>query len=634
MDPSHLVAKYSRLPRQEGKCFSNCFVYQSQLTSGSDTELSCWSPGDGYYFEGTPDLAKYDLCFGVHKSHDDGTLYIYFHEGELLQLLREVIPLIFSGHQTAPLVTVNFRQLLPHYPSPKAHLDVTTLASTRNGPTGGVIELHLFVLDFLLERSIFESFGFESLYEQDVLTQTQWQDMLKRSTEKDLDFIDDCVATTSESGAELQDEEPEFSPPSSSYGWAEDGLGNKRSCSSASRSFEEPKLNIEPSLIDADILVDPLLHNNQAASFSPLDSGYDWTLRETMLLIMSCDESILADLPSVQDSNIDVLRSLADRIDYLDVRMRQRLFYVMVKKGFIDMIKDLSNHEAKLDHISRRRLIYVALVHQQVDIAVYLVKHNGNLDVNLRRGIIEFAKKFNLLDAQKHWNDNFLRKWAIRPIGYKWYTPLLYAAQYRLFNVAEFLVENGADVNEHYFYSERPVEAAASNGHLDIVKYLLDQGADTAWHHYDGGSLLGTVVANGHLDVFTYLLDQAADMVLDFNYSVSLLGTAVANGHRDIVKYLVSKIYLSERINQAVDLSDDNAVNGAVDYLRQIDREDRIGSCPITAAVHARDRSSIGRKMLTELANSNHRLLSISDQAPACNDLQSFVGQLGSCKYI
>lgn len=98
-------------------------------------------------------------------------------EANLIQWLCEVIPCLNPPEGQSEL-RINHLDLLPHYPALKSSLVMKEKGKLRDFGTIGddLLDLRLFTRDFLLERSIFESFGFESLYEDRVLTATHWQE--------------------------------------------------------------------------------------------------------------------------------------------------------------------------------------------------------------------------------------------------------------------------------------------------------------------------------------------------------------------------------------------------------------------------------------------------------------------------
>jgi len=58
------------------------------------------------------------------------------------------------------------------------------------------------------------------------------------------------------------------------------------------------------------------------------------------------------------------------------------------------------------------------------------------------------------------------------------WTPLHYATRYGHLEVAQLLIDNGADVNATKHDHWTPIHLSATNGHLGTVKLLLERGAD------------------------------------------------------------------------------------------------------------------------------------------------------------
>lgn len=82
------------------------------------------------------------------------------------------------------------------------------------------------------------------------------------------------------------------------------------------------------------------------------------------------------------------------------------------------------------------------------------------------------------------------------------------AAYCKHYDVAKFLIESGADVNEASAYSGYPLKAAAGNGDMEMVKLLVENGADV--NLYKSGDALSYAIDRDHYDVATYLLDHGA----------------------------------------------------------------------------------------------------------------------------
>jgi ankyrin repeat protein len=71
--------------------------------------------------------------------------------------------------------------------------------------------------------------------------------------------------------------------------------------------------------------------------------------------------------------------------------------------------------------------------------------------------------------------------------------------------IAQWLGENGADVNYRYAKGYSPLLTAAANGHLEIVKMLLAHGAGLHMRTDDGKDALRFAQERGHNQVAEYL---------------------------------------------------------------------------------------------------------------------------------
>ena len=86
-------------------------------------------------------------------------------------------------------------------------------------------------------------------------------------------------------------------------------------------------------------------------------------------------------------------------------------------------------------------------------------------------------------------------------------TPLTFAADWGLVEIAERLLRAGADPN----YVDRALDRtvlfyAAGNGSVELVKLLLDHGADATYVSAGGLTARNVALAADHHDVVTLLL--------------------------------------------------------------------------------------------------------------------------------
>ena len=121
-------------------------------------------------------------------------------------------------------------------------------------------------------------------------------------------------------------------------------------------------------------------------------------------------------------------------------------------------------------------------------------------------------------------------------------TPLHFAAEYGKLDMAKYLVENGADVNDRDDYEYLPIHYAAMSGNLELIKYLIDKGAALYAKGYGGASVLHIAMSSDpDPAVFKYLISMGCDVNARDDYGSSVLHWAVQYGNVDLIKFLVAK---------------------------------------------------------------------------------------------
>lgn len=106
------------------------------------------------------------------------------------------------------------------------------------------------------------------------------------------------------------------------------------------------------------------------------------------------------------------------------------------------------------------------------------------------------------------------RKYYPPPSLCPYQTPLHHAAAKGHSNIAQLLVENGADINDCGLADSRPLQIATRKGHHDTVGRLLDLGAIEP--ESDGCTLLCVATRNGHHSVVQVLLERSRDFDINF----------------------------------------------------------------------------------------------------------------------
>ncbi|XP_063913940.1 uncharacterized protein LOC135130477 isoform X2 [Zophobas morio] len=139
------------------------------------------------------------------------------------------------------------------------------------------------------------------------------------------------------------------------------------------------------------------------------------------------------------------------------------------------------------------------------------------------------------------------------------------------YDVAVYLIENGADVNVKNVNGDVPLCFAANSGYLDIVKLLMEHGAELDVPNHHGTTGLYAAAANGHLKTVEFLYENGANVnVVDADGDTPL-HDAAHNGHLSVVQYLVlhraNTSIRNKNKKTALDLAVDQGNQDVVDFL-------------------------------------------------------------------
>ena len=129
--------------------------------------------------------------------------------------------------------------------------------------------------------------------------------------------------------------------------------------------------------------------------------------------------------------------------------------------------------------------------------------------------------------------------------GFNDSTPLGEAASFGHKEVAQLLLQKGADPNRVDNFGQTPLYWAAITGHRGVAEILLDGGADVNRAVSSGNPLLHRAAMRGHKDVVALLLERGAD-----HKSVSTCAL-LESGHRDLkhLTYLEDQKYFEKKID-------------------------------------------------------------------------------------
>ncbi|HEY3333491.1 MAG TPA: ankyrin repeat domain-containing protein [Capsulimonadaceae bacterium] len=114
--------------------------------------------------------------------------------------------------------------------------------------------------------------------------------------------------------------------------------------------------------------------------------------------------------------------------------------------------------------------------------------------------------------------------------GYDGSTPLIVAAHRGQTDIAEFLLNNGAEIEATDGGWHTALAGAAASGHLKMVVLLINRGADVNGKHIHQDSPLHRASYSGHFEVAKFLLAKGAS-VEGGQSGITPLHCAASGGH-------------------------------------------------------------------------------------------------------
>jgi len=118
------------------------------------------------------------------------------------------------------------------------------------------------------------------------------------------------------------------------------------------------------------------------------------------------------------------------------------------------------------------------------------------------------------------------------------YTALHWACMRAHWDVANFLIDKGADLNIIGGDGGAPLNWAAHHDNVEIIKRMIDKGASLNVQNQWGMTELHTAIWRGNIHVVEYLLDQGSDPMIKTNEGWTAMHYACRSGHDNIIEML------------------------------------------------------------------------------------------------
>lgn len=131
------------------------------------------------------------------------------------------------------------------------------------------------------------------------------------------------------------------------------------------------------------------------------------------------------------------------------------------------------------------------------------------------------------------------------------YTALHWACMRAHWDVAEYLIDKGADLNVVGGDGGTQINWAVHHDNVEIVERMVEKGAKLNIRNQWGMTELHTAIWRGCINVVEYLLDQGSDPSIKTNEGWTAMHYAFRSGHDDVIELLKSRgISLKVQDNQ------------------------------------------------------------------------------------
>lgn len=389
-----------------------------------------------------------------------------------------------------------------------------------------LLDLQLFVRDFLLERSIFESFGFESLYENKVLTAIHWQDMQYRSIHEDIDDLEECVGLVAAPETENSDDTP--------HPLQVDPLIESK----LQRAIRERSYQAVISLLAENFnLVDYALLKTAIEFFEPsifdlllcrhttVNSEKHQDLTNLLYFAAQCGY-IRAIEPLLQyGANIEGESTFASASPLTGA----------VSSGHFEVVRYLVEKGANIGGNGYKSPISSAIKHGHMEIVVYLAKKGAYISKDDRKNILLHVSQVSQIDTTLRKKKLFI---AARDSQRKCFEFLLLCARMDAASKKQLIVEAAKC---HEFEIVNQLLCDELDGNFDSYEKTISSSMTPS--HMSSSlekELLSFAAEDGNTGIFEYMTSHGVDFRKG-DYSKELLFIAIESNNFHIVKYLLDR---------------------------------------------------------------------------------------------
>ena len=205
-----------------------------------------------------------------------------------------------------------------------------------------------------------------------------------------------------------------------------------------------------------------------------------------------------------------------------------------IQSGNLDQVRSiLQKHPERIHDRTEQGvpLTLLAAYHQQMDVFRYLIEQKKTLSFFEAIAVGNLEEVKTQLEATTG---------LLNAFSADGFTPLAFAAYFSQEEIAQWLVEKGADVNlaSRNHMQIAPLHSAVAVQNLTLAQLFLERGADANKSQMEGIRPLHSAVHRGQTEMVELLLRHGADPSLPADDGRTALDIAAAEGREDILPLL------------------------------------------------------------------------------------------------
>jgi len=224
------------------------------------------------------------------------------------------------------------------------------------------------------------------------------------------------------------------------------------------------------------------------------------------------------------------------------VKITSSMYIQTIKLNNLELLKQLIENDRNkhiIDIINKYRLLLVSAELNHWDMVKYLIE-NLEMKINERNGLRKTPLMFAAEQGDQNIVEYLISNGAlINDKDANGLTPLIYACKNGQIDVVSFLIDSGAIIDEQDRHGLTALMYAAKFGHCEVISYLLERGADIHARSDNGSSALIYAAMNNQKGTTTLLLKYGLNINEKSGGGWTVLMHASRAGNIDIVRYLV-----------------------------------------------------------------------------------------------